>query len=317
MRYGERVLYSRRYQGGGYKKRALYARRYQGGYGKRALRATPLHALLLMLCLCTQPFDEADSFTFSVADVGQGLAQFGVKDGRAVLWDMGLPNQYSAWRGVYEKLGKPDIVSIVISHSDADHLGGLQYLDHSIKWNGVVAVSPFEDTVKIRAAAGVWASRVRFEIYAKGDTMRTLSDVEIICLWPPKEIELDLPLDGSLRNRYSLVFSLRHGHCRGLITSDIDSTAMMTIAAQSGYGLASQILVAPHHGSAGSVNQLFFSYTSARTAVISCARQNNYGHPSQEMLNHLIIGGTDLLFTYLDGTITFVSNGHYWSNNID
>jgi len=251
-------------------------------------------------------------FTFSVVDVGQGLAQFGVMNGRAVAWDVGPSNQSPSWRAAYNNLGRPRIESIIISHSDADHCGGLSAIDGNINWSGVIIVSPYEDTAKIRAGSGAWANRVTFQFCAAGDTLRYFKSVDIICLWPPPDIDAELPLDGPGRNHYSLVFSVSHGHSRALITSDIDSSAMESIAARSGYGLRAQILSAPHHGSAGSVNSLFFSYVSAETAVISCAAQNTYGHPSIRMINELMYQGTKIMYTYLDNTVTFVSNGYYW-----
>ena len=275
---------------------------------------------LLLFFYCSDLSDESEGrFTFTIADVGQGLAQFGVYDGRAVVWDMGSSSQYGAWQSVYEKLGRPVIEMIVISHSDEDHFGGLSRLNSDIKWNGKVAVSPFEDTAKIRERAGVWSDRIKFHLYSRGDSVKLFNSVNIICLWPPsskdieRDIDQELPLNGIMRNRLSLVFSVAHGHSRALVTSDIDSIAMSAIAAHSGYDLRAQLLVVPHHASAGSVNTLFFSYVSPQYAVISCSRTNNYGHPSPRMLNELLDRGASMFFTYIDGTLTFGSNGHYWS----
>jgi competence protein ComEC len=253
-----------------------------------------------------------ERFAFTVADVGQGLAQFGVVNGRAVVWDVGGPGQYPAWRAVYNSLGRPRVEVVVISHSDADHYGGLQHFDSNVDWTGVIAVSPLEDTAKIRAGSGVWRERVSFRFYVAGDTLRVFDSVDIICLWPPAGIETELPLDGRARNHYSLVFSVRHGHSRTLVTSDIDSAAMRLIAARSGHELRAQILSVPHHGSAGSINRVFFSYVSAEIAVISCAAQNVYGHPSRQMIDELTFLGTRQMYTYMDNTVTFSSNGYYW-----
>jgi len=289
--------------------------------GRRVTRfervATVFTALLLCLFAgCQNPAvptsKEYGRFTFCVADVGQGLAQFGVMGGRAVVWDMGPPGQYAAWRAAYNQLGSPRIELIVISHSDDDHFGGLRQLDANVNWNGNLAVSPFEDTAKIRDGAGAWKEVIVFQFCAAGDTIDTFKSVKIICLWPPKDAEPELPLNSVMRNRYSLVFSVRHGYSRALITSDIDSVSMTSIAARSAHGLRAQILSVPHHGSAGSVNPLFFAYVSAETAVISCARQNTYGHPSAAMIDALSYLGADLLYTYLDNSVSFVSNGYYW-----
>jgi len=71
-------------------------------------------------------------------------------------------------------------------------------------------------------------------------------------------------------------------------------------------------LVYPHHGSAGSVNPLFFSYVSPEIAVISCSSHNNYGHPSREMIDELSQWVDKIKYTYIDGTVTFSSNRYYW-----
>jgi beta-lactamase superfamily II metal-dependent hydrolase len=51
--------------------------------------------------------------------------------------------------------------------------------------------------------------------------------------------------------------------------------------------------------------------------VISCARQNTYGHPSIQMIDQLMGQGARLMYTYLDNTVTFVSNGYYWYRSTD
>lgn len=283
--------------------------------GRRAIRFSMLLAFVSLSVGCDgNPVNTAgggERFSFTVADVGQGLAQFGAVDGRAVVWDVGPSDQYPSWRSAYNDLGRPRIESIIISHSDADHYAALRHMDGGINWSGVIIVSPYEDTAKIRAGSGVWADRVEFRFCAGGDTLKILKSVDIVCLWPPGGIDAELPLDGRERNHYSLVFSVRHGHSRALITSDIDSAAMTRIVTRSGYDLRAQILSLPHHGSAGSVNPLFFSYVSAETAVVSCARQNTYGHPSRQMIDELTFQGVRLMYTYLDNTVTFVSNGYY------
>jgi competence protein ComEC len=287
--------------------------------GSRRLHNFLLIAMILVCQLininCGNPVNEGEGgrFMFVVADVAQGLAQFGVAGARAVVWDVGPPGQYAAWRAAYNSLGNPRIELIAISHSDLDHYGGLERFDAHINWNGMIAVSPYEDTAKIRAASSTyWRERIRFQFVTGGDTLKIFSGTDIICLWPPANINPELPLDGRERNHYSLVFSVRHGHSRALITSDIDSVAMAKIAVQSEHGLRAQILSVPHHGSAGSVNSLFFAYASPEIAVISCARQNVYGHPSAAMIDALAYQGMRLMYTFIDNTLTFTSNGYYW-----
>ncbi|MDR2591586.1 MAG: hypothetical protein LBC59_02115 [Chitinispirillales bacterium] len=271
--------------------------------------------IITLMIECANPVDDGASggrFTFAVADVGQGLAQFGVVGKRAVAWDVG--KDYVAWRSAYASLGSPRIESVIISHTESDHCGALQSFGSSLDWSGEIVVSIYEDTAKLRESAAAWANRIRFRTCAGGDTLRTLGPaVDIVCLWPPPDLDQTL-FSGEWKNRYSLVFSIRHGSARALITSDIDNAAMTEIAARSNYGLRSQILSVPHHGSAGSVNPLFFSYVAPEVAVISCSINNVYGHPSPQMVEELQRHAGRIMYTYNDGTITFNSNRYYWND---
>jgi competence protein ComEC len=272
-----------------------------------------LLTVLTLFIGCTNPVDDdaGGRLTFAVADVGQGLAQFGVVGKRAAVFDVG--GNYSAWRSAYISLGSPRIESIIISHTESDHCGALQSFGSSLDWSGEIVVSIYEDTAKLRESAPAWANKIRFKTCSGGDTLRPLgSAVDIICLWPPPGLD-KTQFSGEWKNHYSLVFSIRQGAARALITSDIDAAAMTEIAALSRYGLRSQILSVPHHGSAGSVNPLFFSYVSPDAAVISCSINNTYGHPSPQMIDELKHHTNRIIYTYNDGTVTFSSNRYYWN----
>jgi competence protein ComEC len=271
--------------------------------------------LFTVLTRCANPVDDGAAggrFTFTVANVGQGLAQFGVVGKRAVAWDIG--EQFPAWYSAYVNLGSPHIESIIISHTHTDHYGALQSIIKSLDWSGEIVVSPYEDTAKLREYATAWKDRITFKHCTRGDTLRPLgAAVAVVCVWPPSGLNIEAPIPDNQKNHCSLAFSVRHGSARALITSDIDSAAMEEIAAQSRYDLRAQILSVPHHGSAGSVNKLFFSYVGSETAVISCSSNNTYGHPSPKMIDALMYQAGRIMYTYIDGTVTFGSNRFYWS----
>jgi competence protein ComEC len=282
-----------------------------------ALAGASAAVVILFFVGCANPAGDAGAgvrFTFAAADVGQGLAQIGVVGKRAVLWDVGPDSGYQGWRAAYVGLGSPRIESVIISHSHSDHYGALKSFDARADWSGELVVSPYEDTALLRESAGAWADRVKFKTCARGDTLRALSPVTVVCIWPPPDLDAPRPVEDGLKNRYGLVFSVSHGSARVLITSDIDSAAMEEIAAHTRYGLRAQLMVVPHHGSAGSVNPLFFAYAAAETAIISCARENTYGHPSDKMIAELALRWrTGILYTFISTDNTaFVSNGYYW-----
>jgi competence protein ComEC len=252
--------------------------------------------------------------TFSVADVGQGLSQICVKNDTAVIWDIGPENGYSGFHDEYTRLEKPFISAIIISHAHEDHFGGLRMLKPDAGFSGMVVVSPFEDTSLIRSAASFLHNSIRFRTVCMGDTLCLLNGVIITCLWPPHSIESYESVAGhDTLNHQSLCFSLKMQNTSVLITGDIDSVAAANIAAEFKYGIRTDALIVPHHGSAGSLQPVFYGYAMPDVAVISCGKNNPYNHPDTSVTRFLSMQMCCLVFeTRFDGTVSGVSNGEYW-----
>lgn len=58
-----------------------------------------------------------------------------------------------------------------------------------------------------------------------------------------------------------------------------------------------------HHGSSGSSSAEFLEWVSPRLAVISCGKDNMYGHPHKETLERLETAGIQYLITYEEGAV--------------
>ncbi len=271
--------------------------------------------VLILISGCGEPLEptSGQGFTFTVVDVGQGLAQIGMQGDSAVLWDIGSEFYCDRWIAEYRRMGKPRVVAVVISHNHEDHYGGLSRLGNDFDWNGRLITSPHEDTAFLRSRAGNWKERIQFEFATWNDTLKLMESVLVRCLWPPQSIDVPVPVSGVNVNRHSMVFSLEYGGTNVLITSDIDSVSQRLISGEFTYQLRSDILIAPHHGSAGSADQLFFGYVGAPLTIVSCGRNNSYGHPSRRMIEELLNVGSDILFTYIDGSVVMRSNGFYWA----
>jgi competence protein ComEC len=244
-----------------------------------------------------------NEFLFAVADVGQGLSQIGVQNDTAVVWDLGTSEMFGNFKALYRKLGSPFIKYIVISHSDLDHCGGLSGIDSSIRWSGIVIVKPFEDTSFLRKLYHDPAA-ISFNVMSAGEQLQVFNDVAIECLWPDSTVE---SFDN---NTSSFVFSLTHGRNSCFITSDIDSITQRKIVTGK-QSIKTDLLVVPHHGSRN-FSTLFFQYTNPELAVISCAKNNTFGHPSQEVLKTLMSLNSKIYYTFIDGHLIFRSNYYYW-----
>jgi|WetSurMetagenome_2_1015567.scaffolds.fasta_scaffold02997_7 competence protein ComEC len=273
-----------------------------------------LSAACALLCAsCGTQAPPEPGLRFSVVDVGQGLSQIASSDGEAVVFDVGDTGATLQWLEAYGRAGSPRIGDIVISHSHADHMGGLANLPGSLNFSGEIVTSVFEDTALIRNSCGTWASRIRFKTVARGDTITGPADVYSICLWPPRNAPVQVPVSDEDKNRYSLCFIVRYQTGSVLVTSDIDTSAEQSLAVEYGPALAADIIVVPHHGSAYSVDPVFYGYVAPYWAVISCAAQNPYGHPAQKTIDMLFQMHAELFLTSVDGTVTAENNGYYWT----
>jgi competence protein ComEC len=271
-------------------------------------------AWLLIGASCgTQEPRQNNGFTFDVVDVGEGLSQIATSNSEAVVFDVGDTDASATWTNAYNGLGKPHIGSIVISHSHADHMGGLCRLPESLDFSGEIVAGAYEDTSLIRATCGSWAGRVRFRSIGMGDTLSGFNGAMAICLWPPKDLPLPTPIPDSLKNVYSLCFVVRYKSSSVLITSDIDTTAEHALSARFGFGLMADAIIVPRHGSAGSVDPVFYGYVAPSTAILSYGTQNPYGHPAANVLAMLFQMHARLYQTAVIGTVTAFTDGYYWS----
>jgi competence protein ComEC len=263
-------------------------------------------------CARTTTFDDAPSCTFAVADVGQGLSQIATSGGSGLMFDVGDSIGGGPWLAAYQRLGSPMIEAIVVSHSHIDHMGGLSNLPASIDFSGNIITHPNEDTGYIRyRVSPEWRQSVHFTLLSQGDTVPGLDGVRVECLWPPRVIDTTLFID-TRKNRYSMVFLLTCNATTALITSDIDTAAEQALSQTYGFGLKSDLMVIPHHGSAGSANPVFFGFVNPQAAIVSCQKDNPYGFPSQRMLDLVYQMRLELRRTDLEGTVAALSDGYYW-----
>jgi competence protein ComEC len=283
--------------------------------GSRVFREASIAACLFFSACGPwhQDLPTGSPVTFAVFDVGEGLAQAVVSEGCAVLFDMGPPDGYPLLKKQYEGLGSPPIKAIALSHGHLDHYGGLTMLDSGTAWTGLMIVTPYIDTAFIRAIMPQWRDRLCFRLVHARDTVAVLNNIKIRCLWPPDTAGDSLFTVDSLKNRFSTVFMVSSGMMRALITSDIDTCGMRRLSLREENSLTAEIMVVPHHGSAGSLDPVFYGHVRPLAAVISCSADNLYGHPSPSVLLWLTQAGAVVKITFLEGPVIVRGNGYSWN----
>ena len=240
----------------------------------------------------------------SFFDVGQGDAIFVEAPGGYQILIDGGPSSV-----ILEKLGKEmpfwdrTLDFVILTHPDYDHVSGLievlkSYKVENILWSGVV-----RDTPEYRE----WENLIKNEganIYiAKAGQRITAGSTVIDVLYPLESLE---GVESSNANNTSVVTRLSYSDNAFLLQGDAYKSTEAKIM-ESG-GIDSDVLKVGHHGSKTSTSKEFVDAVSPDIAVISCGKDNPYGHPHEETLQNLF--GAEVLRTDLMGDIKISSDGN-------
>ena len=258
----------------------------------------------------------------TLLDVGQGLSVWVRQGERNMLYDVG--NRYHSGFNLVDAVILPEMLAqgvrqldvLVISHWDMDHSGGLNALlrQQTVKR----LILPSER--KAKREQGL----VRTLTKAATTTKKTATMKVNRCvsspwenLWkgpsPPlmwRQIALaDYGLTG---NNASCVILLNIYGRQVLIAGDIEAKAEgFLIAAASelgtiGTSLASDVLIAPHHGSKTSSTEKFLTHVRPAYVLVSAGKRNSYGHPHDQITNAYWRHGSHWYNTGRNGQIRVV-----------
>lgn len=256
-----------------------------------APKALPGRALglLLLLPLFLPPQNAAtlqsashgmaeQQFRLTLLDVGQGLSAVIQTGSHAMLFDTGPGWPEGANAGESQvlpsllKLGVKRLDRIVLSHADMDHAGGLRAIADAYP------------------SAALWTSAVGKNSNLISKLTTNACQTGQSWRWNGVEFQFLHPNVGLpyLRNQSSCVLKISTGQSNAdgyqslLLPGDIDvliETRMLRIDAAS---LDVDVLIAAHHGSAGSSSTKFLQAASPALVWYPVGHQNRFGFPRQE-----------------------------------
>lgn len=263
-------------------------------------------AVFLFALVAVMPHADKDLHVYFL-DVGEGDASLIQRQNTQIIIDGGggvktLVREISKEMPILDR----NIELLVITHPHADHFGGVfellkRYNVEHILLPETCAPSPSYEKL-----------------------LNSIKDMEIPCSYPHASEHISVngisfnvlnpqPIlhhrTNSDIDNNGVVLRLLAGEISFFFSADIQLEAEMQMIS-SRQVLPSTVLKIPHHGSSTSTSEEFLSAVNPAAAVISVG-ENNFGHPSEEVLALLgeSLGSENVYRTDEYGTLEFITDG--------
>ncbi|PJE79520.1 ComE operon protein 3 [invertebrate metagenome] len=238
---------------------------------------------------------EKNTAHVTLFDVGQGLAIFIQTRQHSLLYDTG--DRFSEYNSVADQVILPWLIRqhihtldrIIISHDDKDHAGGLNtlktYHPDTPVFSGTL-ISGHSGHITLLKGGEQWSwDGVSFEVVSAGGNHAS---------HPEK----------TKNNDRSCVLRITANNGSFLLTGDISWRTEHALIKQEKI-LPSRYLLAPHHGSRGSLSTKLLEATKPEVVLFSCGYYNRFRHPASETIRRVKNHNAIPWNTANDGTLSF------------
>ena len=248
----------------------------------------------------TAGVSEDGSFTIHYIDVGQADSALVTCDGHSMLIDGGNVDDSNLVYSVLQRETEEHLDYIVGTHAHEDHIGGLSGAFEADTADVTFCPVTEYDSKAFRNF------EARSDERGSGITVPTVGDTFTLGEASVTVVGVNsVPED---TNNTSIVIRIVYGDTSFLFTGDAEQETEEKIL-ESGQDIESTVLKVGHHGSSTSTSQAFLDAVNPAYAIISCGKDNSYGHPHSETLAKLASAGVEVFRTDELGDIYCTSDG--------
>lgn len=242
------------------------------------------------------------SFEFNVLDIGQGDAiLIKTPNNHYGLIDTGRDFRILSELSQLLPFGRTYLDFVILTHSDADHIGGIDDVLESYKVNSLF----FNKNMKNNEVIENMKLKIQ-ETNTKNYSIDMNNDfifegITFDVIWP-QDFSNTYNIDNS--NDISISLLIKYNNYKilslGDLASEFEDIALTDILPED---LDVDFLKVSHHGSRFSTSSLFLSKVKPEYSFISVGEDNSYGHPAKDVLENLKAVNSSIFRTDLDGRI--------------
>lgn len=250
------------------------------------------------------PVNPDSSFSVYYLDVGQGDCTIIKSNDTVMMIDTSTEARTDDIYEAMQSLNLEKIDYLVITHQHDDHMGSATNILNRYEVKNIimpklsdinmVTTFAYEELLQTIANKQVNA------IPATVGSNFMLGDANVTIFSPSQQDE-DL-------NNMSIVLKVVYGETSFLFQGDAERKVENQLLS-SDFDLSADVIKLGHHGSNTSSTDKYLKAVNPQYAIISCAADNSYGHPHNEVINRLKKYNIDFYITALTGDITITSDG--------
>lgn len=258
---------------------------------------------------------ESDSVYVHFIDVGQGSATLIQQGKTGILIDAGEREYGEVVVDYIGKVGVSSLEYVVASHPHSDHIGGLDEVLYAYPVDTVIMPELEESNTPTTRVyedllTAVFDKDINTEFISgeKGYSFGLNEDIDVEVLGPVEQSDNLNDMSVIVRvsafdSEFMILGDAEKDELESVYSNPLNYNVSVITDAENAF--KSDVIALGHHGSATSVYEPFLNAVNADVAVISCGKDNSYGHPHKEALEYVEDNGMTCYRTDETGDVVF------------